>query len=584
MQTRSVAVSRWWASSYARRIFFYITALLSAIIIMSAVASYLVMRNQIMKMESARTLVELRRTASSFSTMFASSIIPAAEQVFETAEVNGLIYGSTLSPQQLVTASQLLDRFQLANPLIDSIAVYNSQRKMMYSTRYGLLRADDPRNAVLLRIFRQIKEFRLYRFIPRRDGGKELLTVILGTRPYTGTVLLGGLVVNVSERAVRNQLLGNSVEDGSRTTIIDSSGIILSDATTETFGTDAINYPVLKRVVDAPGESGSFTVRDGRSDSLVIFFREPLVGWTFVSSTPNRLLFSAIAQWRDEIIFVFSVLLLLSVALALTTTRRVSLPLERLMVQSRVLQADLLELGASASRRDDIALVSETLDLLNQRLHDLTRDSGSEERSLARIFGRVLLEQSVSDEERTLLRTRLFDSTSGEIWTLSIVVDRLDAEEDPTWHTRVLGACRALSRRLSELSTVLCAVESERGIVAAAVGVGEEDAFAVPEEISAVVAQATASEKMSFTIGVSDPVSEIDELSPSYDSALEAVRCRFREGRGGVIPQERRSAAGGSYALPEEALRRLGEQARLLNEPAVSEAVDGLLEEVKMYA
>lgn len=575
-------LSRLWTNSYSRRVLFSVTALVSAVVIVSAAASYLVMRNQIGKMAGDRTLLELHRTAVSFSIMFAASIIPAAEQVFETPEVNNLIYGGTISPSQLLTATQLLDRFQLANPLIDSIAVYNSQRAEIYSTRYGLLPVSDPRNAVLMRIFRQIKEFRLYRFIPRNDGGKRLLSVILGSRPYTGNVLLGGLVVNISEDAVRGQLLGRFGGEGTRFTILDSSGTILSDSDVGAFGKDAMSYPVLERVTGTRNDSGSFVVSGAAGATRVTYFRDPLAGWTFVSATPDRLLFAEIARWRNEIILIFAVLLALSLLLGVTTSGRVSVPLERLMAQAQALQAGLSELQSSKIHRNDIALVSETMELLNQRLHDLSRQ---DEQALPRIFGRLILEQSVSEEERALARASLFDSRSGEVRVLAFVADGIDSVRDPAWRERMLSSSRKLVRLLGELPDPICAVQMEKGSVAASLPAAEGEApFTMPEALSRALEAPTLPPDASFTVGVSDPVSHLDELSVAYDGALEAVHYRFREGRGKVIAQAATTLEVKPYTLPEEELRRLGEQGRLLNAPAVEEGIRSLLDGVMSHS
>lgn len=573
---RRLAIVQGWRNSYARRVFFYLTALVSAIVIVAAGASYLVMRNQIGDMAEKRTLQELHATGASFSTMFTSSIIPAAQQVFETPEVNNLIYGSAITVQQLLTATQFLDRFKLANPLIDSIAVYNSQLGIIYSTSNGLVRADDPGNAVLMRIFRQIRDFRLYRFIPRIEDGRNLLTVILGTRPYSGQRLLGGLVVNVSEAAVRSQLLGRFDAGGPRITILDSAGTLLSDNNPKLFGTDAENDSVLRRVTHTSGESGSFTVSNGRETSLISFYREPLAGWTFVSSTPSSYLFAGIARWRNEIIALFSVLFVLSVALAVTASRRVSAPLDRLLVQARALQSDFRELNHAGAHQDDIALVSETIELLTQRLHELELSQGSTEVSLARLFGRFLLDQTTSTQETARLRKRLFDASSGEVWIIVAVVDGPELRRGET-RSRLLLSCRVLGRRLSGLPSVLSSVQTEKWSVAAALPRAEGASFALSDEVRAAVAEVSTAGECSFTLGVSDPVSSPDELSAAYDAASEAVRYRFREGDGKVITRPHGTVSEEPYSLPEEELRRLTEQARLLNDATVEATIRDLL-------
>ena len=70
--TRGANRSRFRVSSYTRRTLYYVTALLSAVVIISAAASYLVMLSQISKMATERSLLELRRTAAAFSQALSS--------------------------------------------------------------------------------------------------------------------------------------------------------------------------------------------------------------------------------------------------------------------------------------------------------------------------------------------------------------------------------------------------------------------------------------------------------------------------------------------------------------------------------
>lgn len=569
-------------SSYARRTFYYLVALLSIVIIIAAAASYLVMRNQIGRMAADRSLVDLRRASASFSTMYASSIVAAAEQVFETSEVNRLIYGRTLTSQELLTATRFLDRFGLANPLIDSIVVYNSQRGAIYSTRYGLVASTDSRNAFLMRVFRQIGSRGLYRFIPRLEGDKELLSLIVGSRPAGGGALLGALVVNVSGAAVRSQLFGNLEREGAELTILDGSGTILSSRERKRFGMDAANYPILRRVMAEASSSGSFSAGRGRSASLVAYVREPLAGWTFVSATPARMLFAGIARWRNDIVILFAALLALSMVLALQASRQVSGPIDRLLEKARSLQGDLAELPSGVSGRDDILLVSETLDLLSRRLQDLSAARRLEQRTRRRAFTRLLHDQAITAKERSELRRSLFDSVSGEVWILAMAADGIESHGGGPHRATMLAACRELGRRLAESPAVLAAGESDRGIVAAAVA-RDGASFRLPPALSSAVEEATPF-GCSFTVGISDPVSTSDELASAYGAALEAVRYRFRSGCGSVILQSDTCVAAGACLLPEEDLRRLGEYARLVDTPAVEATLHALLAEVLPYS
>jgi hypothetical protein len=178
----------------------------SSIVLASAVVSYLVARAQVLRAAKERSDRELQRISASFSTILTSSVIPATVQLYAASPVNRLIYARHPTDGQLLEATQLVDRFKLANPLIDSIVIYSHQTSTFYSTKRGPRSATDPGLAEEMEIVDDVKRFPLYRIIPRRAEGTRLFTVVVGAPPLEANNLLGALIVNVSEPAVRAQI------------------------------------------------------------------------------------------------------------------------------------------------------------------------------------------------------------------------------------------------------------------------------------------------------------------------------------------------------------------------------------------
>lgn len=239
-------IQRLGKSSYVRRIFFFLAAAVSAIIIVSAAASYLVMRSQIVRANEERTIQALRQASARFGSTITSSIIPAAEQVYEARTINKFIYSSRLTDRDILDTSQLLDRFKLANPLISSILAYNHQLGLIYSTSDGILPATTLRHHDIMAIMQNIRTFGVFRIIPRVDDGTNVFTIVVGAAPFNEGPLLGGLVVNVDERAVRDQLrlprfraARNFRNLGSREGPYCAAGVALCHRRSERPGSDA---------------------------------------------------------------------------------------------------------------------------------------------------------------------------------------------------------------------------------------------------------------------------------------------------------------------------------------------------------
>jgi len=590
-------------SSYVRRVFFSVAAIISAIIIASAVASYLVMRSQIIDAAEAQARRQVQQVADSFATLIASSIIPAAEQVYETRVVDQLIYGSKLTDADMLNATQLLDRFKLANPLISSILIYNHQMGLLYSTADGISSAGAGHYPDLFAIFSRIRNFGLYRLIPRKVDDLNLLTIIVGSPPYSGTSLLGGLVVNVSEQAVRAQISGR-LSGGTRLSILDDTGMLLSDTNPALFGSRGLVDPTLSRAFAAAahlGNSvGSFSVAGKGTTLFVTFYRDPVGGWIFVSQTSGRELLAVISQWRNYIIAIFGIVLLLSLLFALTTSRSVSMPIERLAEQTRMLQSEFSELLPDISNQDEIAQIIDTMQLLNDRLRTLEYSTTSRtDYARRRALARLLRSQELSTEEQEILAATGLGR--GEVIVASCTLDDLESVRASRGQGFVNDAVRTMVGRAEELGDGIVATEVANGSVGIVARLPQPGGGGAAGEVrgklrsllrthpaageySATGERSAAGAQASFTLGVSDPVVLVEEIPAAFDTAVEAVHYRFRHGSGTVIGASDIAAEIPAYVLPEDQLRRFVEHARLLDRVLVASIVDALLEGVKPFA
>jgi AraC-like DNA-binding protein len=86
----------------------------------------------------------------------------------------------------------------------------------------------------------------------------------------------------------------------------------------------------------------------------------------------------------------------------------------------------------------------------------------------------------------------------------------------------------------------------------------------------------------SCTIGVSDPVDELDALTEACEAARHAVRYRFRFGAGALIAASR-CITEKPYVVPDDGLRRFSEHARLPDAAGAARISQELLADVRSY-
>ena len=569
--------------SYFRRIFLYFTALVSAVVIASAVVSYLVARAQILRDVNERSERDLERIAASFSSIVASSIIPAAVQVYESFPVQKLIYGSALTDRERLDATQLLDRFKLANPLIDSIVVYNHQSSFFYSTKWGPRPAADPAMSGLGALLSDVSVFPLYRIIPRVAEGTRLFTVIVGYPPSTEKNLLGALILNVNEPAVRSQIIGGIESHGGALSILDGSGLILSASDPALFGARASTGGALAQAMAARQLQGFFD--NPKERERVSYYRDPAGEWFYVSAIPDAVLFAEIALRRNQLVLVFGALFALALLLALTTTRSAAIPVERLIGQARALHEEFLDMDHRGPAGDEVALVSETMRQLDEQLRGvrLAIESGAAYRE-RRALGRLIRGEALAPEEVDALKAKIaVDDTSPAVIVLaSPEPGGFGAKGDavPAGLRAGEEAPPDFSAFTAELEkavpTVLACAELAREGVAAVVSAGGQCAL-IPA-LERLLAETSGS----WTIGMSDAVDEWDALPDAFESARQALHYRFRFGKGAVIPASK-CIAERPYTIPDERLRRFAEHARLLESEETLRAAGELLQEVRAY-
>jgi len=372
--------------------------------------------------------------------------------------------------------------------------------------------------------------------------------------------------------------------------VLDDRGTVLSSPEASRFGGEAKQDALLLRAfasVSRGDETEGSFLADSRGVSYhVSYYREPMGGWIFVSAASGDDLFSVLTRWRNRVVLVFGLIFVLSLGLAFSTSRKVSLPVNRLLLQAQRLHAEFSERFTPDNDRNEITLVAETMQLLDQRLRSLAALTAlGDEYEKRRGLASLLQGQALESKERSLLAGEGLEDPSKTAVAAACMMDRLDDLGDRAGPVFIHERMKDLIRALEEVrSPRILAVEVQKGLVGAIVLIDSGDETDLPAVFRAVLQEAKSGDpsKVGFTVGLGDPVHGMDHVPSSFDSALEAVRYRFRHGPGSVISASRlREEQGPAYALPEAELRRFTEHARLMDRRLVGSILEGLLRDAR---
>jgi two-component system, response regulator YesN len=524
-------------------------------------------------------------------TMLHSSTIPATVQLFEQREVQRLIFGLENTGDALLRRLDLLHQARLSNPMVDSIFVYNYRTQIVYSSEAGPVRTELYDDQGLLRIFDNIAQYGVFRYIPRVASGERLLTVVVGYYPISGTDLRGAVGINIQERLLRELFVGSRDDDETGALIVvNADDVVLSHPDPERFGSsfdwrDEFDHPGF------PGrDQGTFeTVYDGET-SLVTFNVHPVMGWRFFRVVPTKEIFAAIHQTRNRTLVTVLFVIVLGIAVTYLVSRVMAEPVRRLSEQAETLfqllpSADQIESGMLADQ--DLAFLDQTLTLVRSRLVLLDDYYRSHRERHREELVRGVLEGRI-DEEGIDWESEGLEFLRKDSRAYVAVVEFAISDEGGV-HRRVQG----LGEAESAFARFVLPAGGGRVVIVAGVlsdhlrnGIDDD---ILHTDLSEVLRHAPLPEEQ-IAIGAasvrsawSEAVSDSPRLQVLHDLALEAAQSRFRGGTQRIFIASGRSTMMPQYQLPEATVSRLIREAKAGHQSHIRPILDQLTAEVVAF-
>ncbi len=354
------------------RYFVFIFAVSVLVALPSILLTYRTVETVLIRQLYATSLERLEQASSAMTTLHFSTI-PATVQLFEQKEIQRLMYGMRNEGRPLLDRIELLRHARLSNPIIDSIAVYNYRADMIYPSQGGPVSVSRYEDAALVDMLHDISHYGAYRYIPRRVGGKNVFTLIVGNLPTDGRIMRGAVVANIDERLLRGLFEGGLSEELGETVIVDRNGTVLSHPRVEEFGLDVRTTPHIERVLGADEPQGVFVTEIDGESSVVTYTTHPAMGWHFLQTIPTERVFSELHRARNATLLILGGVFVVALGATLLASRRLAKPVQKLSDRVRGLHDQYLIDGIDGDGEVGLESIDRTLERVDTRMNTLSK-------------------------------------------------------------------------------------------------------------------------------------------------------------------------------------------------------------------
>lgn len=277
-------------------------------------------------------------------------------QIFSDMYLSKLLYYSSPDIYDIRPAMDQLGNYRISLPFIDSVYIYNAASKTFFVSTNNqntqitgnLAGAHDKSSFIdkdIINIIDNIDNYKPFTPISRNfsysisDSNSYSLYTFLCYDPLSlNTANNGIVVVNISEKWIRDVMTADSKSSFSDTFIVDSSGKLVSNSNTEKMGTDISTLIYLDEFQRNPKASGYIIDEVNGIKSFIIYTAPDAFEWRYIKITPYGLVFEAIDNLKKNLIIVCVLVFSFSLLLALIVSKILSKPIDRKLSDLKILE------------------------------------------------------------------------------------------------------------------------------------------------------------------------------------------------------------------------------------------------------
>lgn len=464
-------------------------------------------------------------------------------QVYFNDSISMLSYATLPDVREEYLALEQLRSYRATSPFVESIYVYNSKRDTLYTSLVNIEKVEPNQKAIffdqgIMQILQDIKDYKRITPIPRNidnaypgiisTPNKNVYTFLFYDS-YAEKIPLDDhiIILNISEKWLRNMIDLLNTEPQSNTFIIDNDGkMVISDQENGIL-TSLSDRPYIHKILASESGSGYFVDEVNGVKMLVSYVSSDAHAWKFIRVTPYSSIMHKINEMKSKT-FQFGVLILVSgLLLSLILSRKLYRPIRNIASSLSIMQKE---------KR-------------NEEKHIFLRNIL---RNDARLADEVILE-----------KFRTFHTKLDPGSPLVLLLFRIDGFKSFVQNNSVNGRGLIKFSIMNIASEILSAlykceavdVDTDHVVVLSNVGSGDaHEVYAALETlIKNIQAYVQAAYKVSLSVAVSPIATTLSEAGDLYDKTVDASNYRLIYGHGCIItPDHIQALADKPYKYPAD--------------------------------
>lgn len=322
-------------NTFHRLIFSYI-AIISIILLISAVILYNGYKNQIVEQSSniSEKLLNQADYYSQYTLHWASSYI---YQLYLDKDINDIVFSNSTGSNDISNGISKIKQSVVLQQTIQTIYLYNSKNNTIYPSDGDPSDFSSFYDKDLEKILKENEDTMSTKFIPRKVnmnvGGrtyvKNVLTLLLTNVKSSETNLpYGAIVLNLNANDIQNYYK-NITDNEYEILAIDSKGRVVLNSDPKLFLEDISDRDYIKKILTSANSSGRFFSTINGIPSIIIYKTSDRLGLKFINIIPYETFTGSINKMLKLLISSSLILFLLGIIIAFFSFKRIYSPIDK---------------------------------------------------------------------------------------------------------------------------------------------------------------------------------------------------------------------------------------------------------------
>lgn len=251
--------------------------------------------------------------------------------------INGL-YGERFSVLDTYRINQYLIDLKAANPLIESIYIYNFENDAVFSSETMLQTVDDFYDKDMTQIIKNTNTSKLGIFIPRhlealksdQKIDKNLISLVY-SKYATKEIVDSTFVVNLDQQTLQNLVTKGIGNESLQSMIINEEGTVISHSNPSLINQNWGNEAHIEKVIQSKFGKGELREEiDGKS-YLISYMKADSLGWSFIGMAEINSLLTKVDKLKQFIVWLTFVFIAIAALTVLFSIRLIYTPIHRLI-------------------------------------------------------------------------------------------------------------------------------------------------------------------------------------------------------------------------------------------------------------